>query len=49
MELNTIPNAGTWDKTSDRLNQNFTKIGTEIEKIKIQLPKTKDIMIRRMI
>ena len=41
MELNTIPNAGTWDKTSDRLNQNFTKIGTEIEKIKNSTSKNK--------
>ena len=41
MELNTIPNAGTWDRTSDRLNQNFTKIGTEFEKIKNSTSKNK--------
>lgn len=32
MELNTINNTDTWGASAARLNENFSKVGTEIEK-----------------
>lgn len=34
MELNTINKTGTWSETADRLNNNFSKTSTEVEKVK---------------
>lgn len=32
MELNTINKTGTWSEAADRLNNNFSKTSTEVEK-----------------
>lgn len=32
MELNTINKTGTWGEAADRLNNNFSKTSTEVEK-----------------
>lgn len=34
MELNSINKTGTWSETADRINSNFSKISTEVEKVK---------------
>ena len=34
MELNTINKTGTWSEAADRLNNNFSKTSTEVEKVK---------------
>ena len=34
MELNTIYKTGTWSEAADRLNNNFGKTSTEVEKVK---------------
>ena len=34
MELNSINKTGTWSEAADRLNNNFSKTSTEVEKIK---------------
>lgn len=34
MELNTINKTGTWSEAADRLNYNFSKTSTEIDKVK---------------
>lgn len=34
MELSTINSTGSWGDTAARLNENFSKVGTEIEKTK---------------
>ena len=34
MELNTINKTGTWSEAVDRLNNNFSKTSTEVEKVK---------------
>lgn len=34
MELNTINKTGTWSEAVDRLNSNFSKTSTEVEKVK---------------
>lgn len=34
MELNSINKTGTWSETADRLNNNFSKTSTEVEKVK---------------
>ncbi|MDO4163877.1 MAG: hypothetical protein Q4D56_05750 [Bacteroides sp.] len=34
MELNTINNTDNWGTTSTRLNENFSKVNTEVEKLK---------------
>lgn len=34
MELNTINKTGTWSETADRINNNFSKTSTEVEKVK---------------
>ena len=34
MELNSINKTGTWSEAVDRLNNNFSKTSTEVEKIK---------------
>lgn len=34
MELNSINKTGTWSEAADRLNYNFSKTSTEIDKVK---------------
>lgn len=34
MELNTINKTGTWSEAAGRLNNNFSKTSTEVEKVK---------------
>lgn len=34
MELNSINKTGTWSEVADRLNNNFSKTSTEVEKAK---------------
>lgn len=34
MELNSINKTGTWSEAADRLNNNFGKTSTELEKVK---------------
>ena len=34
MELNSINKTGTWSEAAARLNNNFSKTSTEVEKIK---------------
>ena len=34
MELNSINKTGTWSEVADRLNNNFSKTSTEVEKVK---------------
>lgn len=34
MELNSINKTGTWSEAVDRLNNNFSKTSTEVEKVK---------------
>ena len=34
MELNSINKTGTWSEAADRLNNNFSKTSTEVEKVK---------------
>lgn len=41
MELNTINNTGTWGNSANRLNENFSKVNTEIEKLKNATTKNK--------
>lgn len=35
MELNTINKTGTWSEAADRINNNFSKTSTELEKAKL--------------
>ena len=37
MELNSINKTGTWSEAADRLNYNFSKTSTEIDKVKQNL------------
>lgn len=41
MELNTISNTGTWGNSANRLNENFSKVNTEVEKLKNATTKNK--------
>lgn len=41
MELNTINNTGTWGNSANRLNENFSKVNTEVEKLKNATTKNK--------
>ncbi len=34
MDLNTIKNTGNWGSSASRLNENFSKVGTEVDKLK---------------
>lgn len=34
MDLNTIKNTGNWGNSASRLNENFSKVGTEVDKLK---------------
>nr|DAP56164.1 MAG TPA: rhamnogalacturonase A [Caudoviricetes sp.] len=34
MDLNTIKNTGNWGSSSSRLNENFSKVGLEVDKLK---------------
>ena len=34
MELNTIKNTGNWGNSAANLNENFSKVGTEVDKLK---------------
>lgn len=43
MELNQILNNGSWGETSARLNENFAKVGTEIEKVKLSTSRNKGL------
>ena len=37
MELNSINKTGTWSEAADRLNYNFSKTSTEIDKVKAKI------------
>lgn len=41
MELNTISNTGSWGNSANRLNENFSKVNTEVEKLKNATTKNK--------
>lgn len=41
MELNTINNTDNWGTTASRLNENFSKVNTEVEKLKNSTSKNK--------
>lgn len=41
MELNTINNTGSWGNSANRLNENFSKVNTEVEKLKNATTKNK--------
>lgn len=41
MELNTISNTGSWGSSANRLNENFSKVNTEVEKLKNATTKNK--------
>lgn len=43
MELNTINNSDNWGSTTTRLNENFGKISTEVEKVKNSTTKAKGL------
>lgn len=41
MELNTVIKTGTWSDAADRINSNFSKTSTEVEKIKLSSTRSK--------
>ena len=43
MELNTIPNIGTWSEAVERINNNFSKTSTEVEKVKLNSIRNKGL------
>ncbi|WP_455673756.1 hypothetical protein [Phocaeicola sp.] len=43
MELNTINKVGTWSEAADRINNNFSKTSTEIEKAKLNSSRNKGL------
>lgn len=43
MELNTIKNTDNWGNTTARLNENFSKISSEVEKTKYLTSKNKGL------
>lgn len=43
MELNAINNTDKWGATAARLNENFSKVSTEVEKIKNATSKNKGL------
>lgn len=43
MELNTINNTDNWGNTASRLNENFSKIATEVDKAKYSTSKNKGL------
>lgn len=43
MELNTVIKTGTWSDAADRINSNFSKISTEVEKIKLSSTRSKGL------
>lgn len=43
MELNTINNTDKWGSSAARLNENFGKISTEVEKVKNATTKAKGL------
>ena len=44
MELNSINKTGTWSEAVDRLNNNFSKTSTEVEKVKQNAIRNKGIV-----
>lgn len=43
MELNTVIKTGTWSDAADRINSNFNKTSTEVEKIKLSSTRNKGL------
>lgn len=43
MELSTINKTGTWSDAADRINNNFSKASTEIEKAKLSSSRNKGL------
>lgn len=43
MELNTINNTGSWGDATTRLNENFSKVNTEVEKAKLASSRNKGL------
>lgn len=43
MELNTINKTGTWSDAADRINNNFSKISTEVDKLKLSSIRNKGL------
>ncbi|WP_195360688.1 hypothetical protein [Phocaeicola massiliensis] len=43
MELNTVIKTGTWSDAADRINSNFSKTSTEVEKIKLSSTRSKGL------
>lgn len=43
MELNTINNSDKWGSTAARLNENFGKISTEVDKVKNSTTRNKGL------
>ncbi|MEY8587950.1 hypothetical protein [Phocaeicola sartorii] len=43
MELNTINKTGTWSDAADRINNNFSKASSEIEKAKLASSRNKGL------
>lgn len=43
MELNSINKTGTWSEAVDRLNSNFSKTSTEVEKVKQNVIRNKGL------
>lgn len=43
MELNTINKTGTWSNAADRINNNFSKTSTEVDKLKLSSIRNKGL------
>ena len=43
MELNTINNTDKWGSTAARLNENFSKVSTEVDKVKNSTTRNKGL------
>lgn len=43
MELNNIPDTGKWGNAAARLNENFAKVSTEVDKVKNATTKAKGL------
>lgn len=43
MELNTINSTATWGNSANRLNENFSKVSSEVEKLKNATTKNKGL------
>lgn len=43
MELNTINKTGTWSDAADRINNNFSKTSTEMDKLKLSSIRNKGL------